>query len=230
MSRVVIVLSSFNRPNMVKQAVESVINQTHKDWALYIMDDNSISQVQDILREYSRTDNRIKLFISDVKEEDRIKTCRYSVLINKVIRESSEEYITYLTDDCIYKPNRLERMVKYLDTHPEAEIVYGSQEVVGLSGELLQTRVADKVLNRASYIVDHNSVMHRRGLIDKIGYWDEDVFYWRIADATYWDRITDEDILFYPLGTEITEVNVLHPKSISECIMRNKDFHKGLRE
>ena len=74
MPRVSILLTTYNRPDMLKVAVESVLSQTYKDWELIVLDDNSDNPEQMKYLMKLENINNVYVYRSDVKPEDRIKT------------------------------------------------------------------------------------------------------------------------------------------------------------
>ena len=58
-------------------------------------------------------DPRIQYINSKIKDNERYKTTRYATLINEAIPNTKGKYITYLTDDNIYLPERFEIMANY---------------------------------------------------------------------------------------------------------------------
>jgi spore maturation protein CgeD len=196
-----------------------VISQTFKNWELFIMDDASNEETEEVIKQYL-DDSRIYYYNSHVKDEHRYKTTRYATLINQAIPLSKGEYISYLTDDNRYSPNRLDVMVNYLKQHPNVEIVYSAQKVqkIGrhqnITSELIRrTRGA---LRRAANIVDHCSVMHTRKLADQVhkkhgSYWDDNPKYWHNGDAAFWKRL-NEFQSFYPIN-QVLDIGLKLPTS-----------------
>ncbi|WP_332694888.1 glycosyltransferase family 2 protein [Halalkalibacter lacteus] len=204
--KVTIILTSYNKPNSVGDAIESVINQIFQDWELYIMDDASNEETQNVIQTYLKHP-QIHYYNSYIEDEDRYKTTRYATLINEAIAYSKGEYISYLTDDNLYLPNRLKEMVQYLDEHQNIGVVYSKQSVKIVDKQLNviseRIRSTEGVLRKPQNIVDHCSVMHRRSLLDDIynkykSYWDDHPSNWHNADAAFWKRLTDFT-LFYPI-------------------------------
>ena len=70
-----IILPNYNKAEYLKEAVDSVINQTYKKWILYIIDDCSTDQSSEILNKYEKNDkiNLIKLNIFPDGGISRIK-------------------------------------------------------------------------------------------------------------------------------------------------------------
>ncbi len=221
MSTVSIILTSYNKPRYVGKAIEGILNQTYPDFELWLMDDNSDGETQKVISSYLK-DERIRYFRSNITEiSARAEKIRYAVLINKALELSQGKYISYATDDNVYYPERLEKMVGMLEANPEINIVYSSSRVVFLDeeGKLKNTmhRMAKSVTSLASCQVDHCSVMHRADILPVIyqrwgSYWDEDPEFYFIGDARFFWRLCHY-WPFYPLP-EIMDDNYLTAESL----------------
>ena len=66
-----IILPTYNAEKYIKETIESILNQTYKNWELIITDDNSSDKTLKILRLYAKRFDRIKLFtlIQKTKEQ-----------------------------------------------------------------------------------------------------------------------------------------------------------------
>lgn len=214
MPRVSVLLTTWNRPRMLAEAIDSVLAQTYQDYELIVLDDNSDSAHQwDVLLSCRRYP-QVSLYKSGVQPEDRAAKVRYAVLANIGLALARGEYVTYLCDDDLYLPRRLEVMTARLDAG-DCQVVYGSQRCER-DGQVTFTRPAAGVLEKASMVVDHSSVMHTRAAGLAAGGWDEDPRHWKSADAAFWDRLTNAGHLFYPVP-EFTDVHRFHAGSVSEA-------------
>lgn len=187
-------------------AIKSVLCQTFQNWELFIMDDNSNQETIKVIKKYL-DHPKIHFLNSHVKDGDRYKTTRYATLINHAIPLTKGKYLTYLTDDNIYLPNRLEEMTKFFTKFPMLDIVYSEQYVQGVddNGKVLwkATRKAKNILTNPVGLVDHCSVMHTRRIADLVfrkfgSYWDDDPSVWQFGDAAFWKRLTAFQP-FYPI-------------------------------
>lgn len=213
-----VILTTYNRPQFIKQAIDSVLEQTYTNFELLVMDDDSDDQEQkDILMSYWNIP-KVKIFKSSVVDGERKNVVRYAYMANIGLLLSSGDYITYLCDDDFYFPERLEKMVEYLENHEEAEVVYGKQVKLKRtpSGRTkrIGERFQDMILDRAAYWVDHSSVMHSRKIYEELGGWDTNPEYWTCADAVYWKIINDAGYKFYPLEFD-TDAHIFHDKSMT---------------
>jgi glycosyltransferase involved in cell wall biosynthesis len=57
-----IVMTSYNREKYIQYAIESILSQKYHDFELIISDDASVDNTWNIINEYSKFDNRIKIF------------------------------------------------------------------------------------------------------------------------------------------------------------------------
>ena len=201
-----IILTSYNKPLTVGNSIESVLSQTYENWELFIMDDNSNEETVNIITDYLG-DSRIHYINSQISNDERYKTTRYATLINKAIHKTKGNYITYLTDDNIFLPGRLEKMVHYLQSNINIEIVYSKQLVKWVDefpGKPHETvRRTYGIINKPAGLVDHCSVMHTREISEQVfrkhgSYWDDHPDNWNFGDSVFWNRLT-EFKPFYPI-------------------------------
>jgi spore maturation protein CgeD len=212
--RVSVLLTTWNRPLMLTEAVNSVLAQTCQDFELIILDDNSADPEQVRILAALWTRPGVVIYKSAVTAEERPQRARYATLANTGLALARGEYVTYLCDDDLYLPRRLEVMAARLD-EGDCQVVYGSQRCER-DGALQHFRPALNVLTRASMVVDHSSVMHTRQAAADAGGWDESPAHWRAADAVFWDRLTAAGHLFHPVA-EVTDVHRFHSGSVSEA-------------
>jgi len=217
--KVSVILTSYNKPRYIKLAIDSMLSQTYPNWELLIMDDNSDKVVKDMILSYE--DERIRTFFSDITEENRFKNVRYSWLINKALETATGDYISYMTDDDIYSNVRLEVMVNTLNANPNYMLVYSGQNQVADIKDKKQfqfylTKTVVGICDNLAFKVDHNSIMHRREIIDGIK-WEEDVKAWRWADAYFFTELAKRKIKGFPIDMQL-DVNIQHDEQISRDI------------
>lgn len=214
MPKVTVILTSYNKPGLVGQAIDNVLGQTFQDFELILADDNSDQATRQVLEKYIHQP-RVVYLQTDIAEADRYKTCRYATVINLALQKARGQYISYLCDDDIYYPRRLEVMAEYLDEHPDCFIVYGAQRLKWLSGTFIPLKKIRPTVGltwEAAGQVDHNSVMHRKICSDKVGGWDDDKKYWNSADAVFFNKL-NRHWAFYPIE-EVLDEHRFHASSV----------------
>lgn len=145
MPRVSVVMASRNpNPAMLKEAIDSVLAQTYKDFEFIVVDDGSESPIEPVVRSISE-DSRIKVY--------GIKHSGLGAALNHGISEAEGEYIARLDDDDMMLPSRLERQVAYLDTHADVSCV----------GTWFYDKVGNKYYPHREYPVEHEEIV--KGLL-----------------------------------------------------------------
>ncbi len=131
-TRVSVLLTSYNHEKYLKEAIESVLDQSFSDFELIIWDDASTDESWQVIAGYS--DNRIKPFRNDLHK-------RALWGMNKAISEiAAGEYIAVHHSDDIWEPQKLEKQAAVLDSHPEVAAVFSNALIITESGELLKNR------------------------------------------------------------------------------------------
>jgi len=99
-------IPTYNRLELLKRAVQSVQNQTYKNFEIIIVDDNSSDGTQDFLVGLTKVDSRIRYFFKD-------KNSGACVSRNIAINLAQGELITGLDDDDYFLPHRIEFFLDY---------------------------------------------------------------------------------------------------------------------
>lgn len=108
-----VLLPVYNGEKYIKSSVNSVLNQTFKDFELVIIDDGSEDNTSEIIKGFN--DNRIKYF--------RTKHNGTSAALNYGIKKCRYEWIARIDSDDLNIPERLEKQVNYLSIHPECDVL-----------------------------------------------------------------------------------------------------------
>lgn len=205
-----ILLTTYNNPKMLREAIESVLAQTCQDFELIILDDNSLPPTDKLIYKYLKHP-KIVFYKSNISEEDRWEVSAYARQVNVGLKLANGEFITYLCDDDLYMPRRLEKMMEFLKEHATAKVCYGRQRWINLANKHEGIRQPDTVLSDPAFKVDHSSVMHYRSCIDIVGDWPTDDP--RCSDAWFWKKL-GVAFSFYPIK-EILDIHRYHSNSIS---------------
>lgn len=102
-----IIMPVYNAEKYIKDAVQSVINQTYKKWELIIIDDCSNDKSLEIIKNFKKKDKRIKII--------KLKQNRgASIARNKGIEISIGNYIAFLDSDDIWNKNKLKLQLNFM--------------------------------------------------------------------------------------------------------------------
>ena len=107
-----VVMSVYNGETYLKEAIESVISQTFKNWELIIINDCSTDSTSEILAEFASKDARIKVHPNEVN-------LRLPTSLNKAISLCEGKYIARMDADDICLPDRLEKQYKFMEENQD---------------------------------------------------------------------------------------------------------------
>jgi glycosyltransferase involved in cell wall biosynthesis len=108
-----VVIPTFNRAAMVTQAVLSVLNQTHSDYELIVVDDGSGDDTREALAQFG---DRIRYVYQD--------NAGVAAARNRGIAESSGDFVAFLDSDDLFEPRMLEEALRTFERHPDAGVVF----------------------------------------------------------------------------------------------------------
>ena len=106
-NKVSIIIPVYNAEKFIGKTIESVLNQTYKNWEILIFNDKSKDNSLKIIKKYSKKDKRIK--VVDSKENVGVVAAR-----NKLIEIATGEFIAFLDADDYWKQNKLEKQIKFM--------------------------------------------------------------------------------------------------------------------
>ncbi len=129
MPKISVVIPVYNGEKTIQKTIESVLNQTFKDWELIIIDDGSQDSTVRIIREIE--DSRIRLFSYD---NAGLASSR-----NRGIAHAQGEFISFLDADDLWTSDKLEMQFQALEKHPEAAVAYSWTDYIDQSSQFLHS-------------------------------------------------------------------------------------------
>lgn len=119
--KISVLMPAYNVENYIEEAVQSILNQSFKDFELIILEDSSTDNTWEIMQKFPEMDNRISVYKND--ENLGISKSR-----NKLIKLAKAKYIAWQDADDISLPERLEHQFEYMENNPD----------IGISGGYLE--------------------------------------------------------------------------------------------
>lgn len=104
--KVSIIMPSYNTAVYIKDTIQSVLNQTYKNWELIIVDDCSTDNTDEVVDEIH--DDRIKY----LKNE---KNSGAAVCRNRALREAKGQWIAFLDSDDLWMTEKLEKQIQFME-------------------------------------------------------------------------------------------------------------------
>lgn len=196
-SKVSVILPAYNAEKYIKEAVDSILSQTFRDFELIVINDCSKDSTEQILLSY--TDPRLVY----VKNEQNLGVAG---TLNKGLSLARGTYVARMDADDISLPERFEMQVAYLDAHPDVAVLGTNVETFNENGPLYTGWSATdpkqmKVDLFFSCGLAHPSVMMRADVIRELGGYD--MAFEGLEDYDLWCRVAEKhgvttlpDILF----------------------------------
>lgn len=132
---ITILMALYNCENYVKEQVESLFNQSYKNWKLIIRDDCSNDNAVNIIKKYeTEYPDKIKI----IEGTENIGACQN---FNKLLECSHSDYIMFCDCDDFWMPQKIEVTLKHMI---KTESIYGSDTPILVHTDI---KVADKDLN-----------------------------------------------------------------------------------
>jgi glycosyltransferase involved in cell wall biosynthesis len=163
-----VIIPTYNRENLLGNAIDSVLNQTFHDFELIIVDDGSIDDTCAIVKNYQ--DDRIKLICHP-------SNLGLAAAWNSGIRLSQSGLVAFLDSDDNWHPNKLAEQVSLINENPDIDGCTVGYVLNGLHG--IERVIPTKKDLKESRILFHNTLhlgttlMVRRSVFNQIGFFEE---------------------------------------------------------
>ena len=168
-----VIIPTKDRPEMLAQAIQSVLNQTFTELEIIVVNDGGVD-VQSVISRLNTRGNIV------YKKHDR--ALERSAARNTGIRAARGKYIAYLDDDDNYYPNHIETLVKFLE-NSEYKIAYTDAvmaqqekqngEYVTINRSVPHSLDFDKDKILVSNCTPNLCLMHEKSCLDEVGLFDE---------------------------------------------------------
>lgn len=174
-----VLMPAYNAAPFLKNALNSILNQTHTNWELLLLDDGSTDRTADIIQEIA--DVRVRKF-SNIKNEGYLKAC------NQLFSEVKGDLVTFLDADDTCIPERFALCIAALREDSDLGFVTTDFSKVDNQGTVLskhiQTINFDRIANDSTYLptLCCATIFLRSSLLDKVG-----------GYHPFFDRIGGED-------------------------------------
>lgn len=186
MPRVSVVMPVYNARRFLREAVQSILEQTYTDFELIAVDDASTDESRSLLEDFAGWDARVI-----VVPQPRNQGVRAA--LHAGVERARGEYIARMDADDFSLPNRLAQQVAFLDENPAVAVVgtwaqamddHG-QPGVSITPPTPPGEIGWQLLFGSVLI--HPSVMMRRSMVAEVGFYRDLTMY--CEDYELWTRI-----------------------------------------
>lgn len=225
-------MPAFNAGKTISDSIESVINQSFKEWELLVIDDGSSDNTVLIVVEFQNKDERIKLL--KLEKNGGLSNAR-----NKGCEIARGDFVAFLDSDDLWNPVKLERQVEYHQSHTECVISHTDFEGFTETGVIKrpwknfligESSKQGNLLPILYYqnVVGVLTVMIRREIFNSVGGFD--VSLWTFEDQDLWIRIADRGYHFGYIDKPLAMYRKSSSMSISQRIGKYKKAYKRFLE
>lgn len=113
------------------EAINSVLNQSYKDFELIIVNDHSPEDIDSVVNSYN--DNRIKYYVNEENIGGKDPVTNW----NKCLSLAKGEYFSLLCDDDVYEPTFLEEMLRLADKYKSCNVFRARVKIIGPDYEII---------------------------------------------------------------------------------------------
>jgi glycosyltransferase involved in cell wall biosynthesis len=193
-------LPCFNHARFLPEAVNSVLNQTHSDLELIIIDDCSTDNSPDVERSFARTDSRVRVFNHTVNKG--LSSSR-----NSGLRVATGDFIAFCDSDDVWEPDKLKQQLAVLQVKPKYDIAYCDTLIIDENGSLTGKRFSDRypLPNQPSgrlfpelmfrNFINVQSALMRKCCLNSVSSFDGDLK--ALEDWWYWIQLSRNHLFIY---------------------------------
>jgi glycosyltransferase involved in cell wall biosynthesis len=211
MARVTVLMPVYNNAMHLRQALESVLGQSYRDFELLLFDDGSTDGSREAIKDVARRDARVRPHFSDAN-------CGYTHWLNVGLKEAQGEFIARMDADDVAERSRFLKQVCFFDKNPNLVLLGSWVRWIDKKGRPVRIKRMPETDGpiRWTLALDnpfvHPSVMFRRSVVGRHGL-RFDPSYQPTEDYRFW-----AELLKYGKGRNLREPLLryrLHDKQIS---------------
>jgi len=193
--KISVVMSVYNGEEYVRDAIESILNQTYGNFEFIIINDGSKDGTFDMLMEFLEQDNRIVVI-----NQENIGLTKSLNRALRIIQTVSKEikYIARIDADDLWCKEKLQKQIRFLDKNCQIGLVGSMYEEIDRNGNIICAQripfiEADKDIRENIFKFNpffHSSILFKKEIIDVLGYYNEEFEF--AQDYEYWIRIMSQ--------------------------------------
>ncbi len=174
-------IGTFNREKTIRECLDSVLAQTSRDFEVVVVDNASTDRTAEIVSSYGDPVRLIRRSINS----GMCSTTR-----NQAVRNARGEYIAFLDSDDSWYPDKLEKQLRFMRSHPELPLCHGYCRIMDAEsreGEIRHEGAVPATGRCFEHLLDHcwitiSTVLMKRSLYEECGPFREDLPYGRMGE------------------------------------------------
>ena len=237
-----VIIPTHNNAEIIKETIESALNQTFKDFEIIVINDGSTDNTADVLRPYINSGKIIYLY-QDYSGP--------TVARNRGIETSKGKYIAFLDSDDLFMPTKLEKQVNFLNENDDYAMAYTDAYEFSGTNIINKSKLATNDRNTMSgmifeYLINGcfifmSTVLVKRSVFEDVGYFDPNVGYtcndwelWQRISKKYKIKFIDEILMGYRRHsgniTNNTDLLISHQLSFVKNVLSDPSLEVRYKE
>lgn len=189
MAKVSVIMGIYHCEKTLPEAIESLLAQTYTDWVLIMCDDGSSDGTCAVAERY-RQEYPDKIILIKNEQNQGL-----NATLNRCLQLADSDYVARMDGDDISLPDRFEREVSFLDSHPEYAVVSCPMIYFDENGDWGRGKSAGEV-KKTDFIAgtpfSHAPCMVRREAYEAVGGYSADPRTRRAEDYDLWFRMYEK--------------------------------------
>jgi glycosyltransferase involved in cell wall biosynthesis len=216
MPTVSVIIPTYNRAFMLKEAIQSVLDQTYSDYEVIVVDDGSTDNTREVVNALS--DKRVRYVFQENRERSAAR--------NHALSLARGRYIAFLDSDDLFLPTKLEKQVAALEKEQKFGMVYSSAICTDKQGKriapfMYKATASGWIYRKVAFYVPitilPTLVMIRTEVLSQVGGFDEKMT--RFEDIDMWRRVARR----YPILAMQEPLSIFRTHSDNELANQNPD-------
>ena len=238
MPKVSIIIPTYNCGHFINKTIQSVVDQTYKDWELIVVDDFSKDSTRRRLEEWQIKDSRIRLIFLDKNSGGPAHPKNVAIL------QTKGKYIAYLDHDDEWLKNKLEKQITILENDPGIGLISCEALIVDSGGNNIGKATIENIPDHGvipeilstDFMYSNSSLVIPKEVIDKLGKRDENPkigvsedreFELRVATAGYKFFVIHEQLLKYHYHDgNVSSTNIYNGLCYAEANLKYISLYK----
>jgi len=167
--KISVIMPVYNTEKYLSEAIESILNQSYRDFEFIIVDDFSSDWSFELLEKYEKKDDRIRLYRNE-------KNSKLVYTLNRAISLSKWKYIVRMDSDDIIDLTRIEKQYNYMLGNPDIDILssnlyFINKEWKQIWKRVYNTNIEEIILNESP--ICHACSVIKKKLFDEFWWYDE---------------------------------------------------------
>lgn len=185
MTKITVLIGVYNCATTLVEALDSLMNQTYKDFKIVLCDDGSKDNTLEVAREYASRYGNIQVITNE-------HNMGLNYTLNHCLEYADTEYVARMDGDDISLPARFEKEIQFLDSHPDFAVVSSPMIYFDENGDFRQGKAVEYP-TRMDFLRGtpfcHAASMSRTAVIKEVGGYSVDDRLLRVEDYHLWMKV-----------------------------------------